>query len=244
MIIRGIKTHVIKKNDVLIDILDQYVAKLDENSILVITSKIISILEHQLIPKEGVDKKKLIIEESDIFLETENNAYDFYLTIKNGVLIPSAGIDESNSNNHYILYPKNLEVTIFNIWDYLKRRDNLQNLGIIISDSHSTLMRRGLTGIALSWIGFEPMNSYIGKEDIYEQPLKITQVNVIDALATSAVFVMGEGSETMPFAIIENAPKITYVNRKPSDFEKNQVYVSLEDDLYISLLKTGKWMKK
>lgn len=244
MIIRGIKTHVIKKNDVLIDILDQYVATLDENSILVITSKIISILEHQLIPKEGVDKKKLIIEESDMFLETENNAYDFYLTIKNGVLIPSAGIDESNSNNHYILYPKNLEVTIFNIWDYLKKRDNLQNLGIIISDSHSTLMRRGLTGIALSWIGFEPMNSYIGKEDIYEQPLKITQVNVIDALATSAVFVMGEGSETMPFAIIENAPKITYVNRKPSDFEKNQVYVSLEDDLYISLLKTGKWMKK
>lgn len=244
MIIRGIKTHVIKKNDVLIDILDQYVATLDENSILVITSKIISILEHQLIPKEGVDKKKLIIEESDMFLETEKNAYDFYLTIKNGVLIPSAGIDESNSNNQYILYPKNLEVTIFNIWDYLKKRDNLQNLGIIISDSHSTLMRRGLTGIALSWIGFEPMNSYIGKEDIYEQPLKITQVNVIDALATSAVFVMGEGSETMPFAIIENAPKITYVNRKPSDFEKNQVYVSLEDDLYISLLKTGKWMKK
>lgn len=244
MIVRGIKTHVIKSDDVLLDILDRYIVTLTENSILVITSKIISILENQLISKDGIDKKALIIQESDMFLESQKNIYDFYLTIKKGVLIPSSGIDESNSNNHYILYPKDIEATILIIWNYLKKRDNLQNLGIVISDSHSTLMRRGLTGIALSWIGFKPINSYVGKEDIYGEPLKVTKVNVIDALATSAVFVMGEGNETIPFAVIQNAPNITYVNREASDLEKQEVYVALEDDLYIALLSAGKWVKR
>lgn len=243
MLVRGIKTHIIQQSDNLLSLLDQYIPRLNENAILVITSKIISILENQILPKEGIEKKLLIQKEADFFLETEENSFDFYLTIKNGILIPSSGIDESNSNNTYILYPKNLEDTVLKIWNYIKTRDRIQKLGILVTDSHSTLMRRGLTGIALSWIGFKPINSYVGAPDIYQESLKITQVNVIDSLATAAVFIMGEGNEQIPFVVIENAPHIAYVDHQPSEEEKKQVYFSVEEDLYISLLQKGKWKK-
>ncbi|WP_225416175.1 hypothetical protein [Wolbachia endosymbiont of Brugia malayi] len=38
-----------------------------------------------------------------------HNPYDLYLTIKDDILIPSAGIDESNGDEMYILYLKDVQ---------------------------------------------------------------------------------------------------------------------------------------
>ena len=130
------------------------------------------------------------------------------------------------------------------MWIHLRQKFNLQKLGILITDSHTTLMRRGVTGIALGWCGFDPLYSYIGKPDLYGRPLKVTQMNILDALATTAVYAMGEGTEQTPLAVIRNAPKITFLDRGPTAEEIRNVAIPIEEDLYAPLLLAAKWLKK
>lgn len=244
MYIKAIKTPRIEFGDSITEILDQYLPSLSNGDIIAITSKILSIIQGRFIDKANISKKVLIKREADMILETQNNPYDLYLTIKNNILIPSAGIDESNANDQYILYPENIQELAASIWHNLKKQHNLTNLGIIITDSHTTIMRRGITGLGLGWCGFEPVYSYRGKPDIYAKPLRVTEVNILDSLATAAVFVMGEGDEQTPLAIIKNAPKISFVNRVPSKDEEDSIRISMDEDLYAPLLQAARWSKK
>ncbi len=242
MHVEAIKTHKISQNDSLEKILNQYLNNVQNEDIVVITSKIISILQARLVSKGDMNKRLLVHQEADLVLETTNNPYDLYLTIKNNVLIPSAGIDESNVDGYYVLYPENIQETAIWIWNYLKKQHNIQKLGIVITDSHTTIMRRGVTGIALGWCGFEPLYSYINKPDICGNLLRVTQVNILDSLATAAVFVMGEGSEQTPLAIIRNAPKISFLDRHPTTEEEKMIAISMDEDLYAPLLRSATWV--
>src|SRR4051794_100671 len=75
-----------------------------EGRVLAITSKIISVWENRLVKKDEISKIDLIHRESEHFIcET---SYNCTLTVNEGLLIPSAGIDESNSESgDYILFP-------------------------------------------------------------------------------------------------------------------------------------------
>ena len=245
MRVRAIKAKkVIEPGYSLEEVLGQYILKLTEKNIIAITSKIISVCQGCLVKKAEISKYELIKREADLILETEHNPYNLYLTIKNGMLIPSAGIDESNVNGVYVLYPNNIQQTAISIWQYLRKKYCIQNLGVIITDSHTTIMRRGVTGIAIGWCGFEPLYSYINKPDIYGKPLMVTKVNILDSLATMAVFAMGEGNEQTPFAIITGAPKISFLNRPPNSQEEQSIIMPMEEDLYGPLIRSAKWLKK
>ncbi|MGD0466010.1 MAG: putative folate metabolism gamma-glutamate ligase [Gammaproteobacteria bacterium] len=245
MRVKAIKTSkIIEPGASLEQILDQSIIKLTENNIIAITSKVISICQERFVKKEEISKYELIKQEADLMLDTKHNPYNIYLTIKNGILIPSAGIDESNVNDIYVLYPKNVQQTAISIWQYLRKKYYIQNLGILITDSHTTIMRRGVTGIALGWCGFEPLYSYVNKPDIYGKPLRVTQVNILDSLATIAVFAMGEGNEQTPLAIISKAPKISFLDRPPTLQEEKSVIIPMEEDLYGPLLESAIWLKK
>lgn len=243
MKVSSVKTHLISLGESIEAILEKYITNLPENSIVVITSKIISITQGRVIPKRDYDKKELIEQEAEAILLSENNKYNICLTIKNNILLPSAGIDESNIKDAYILYPQNIYETAQEIWKYLRNKLSVNNLGVVITDSHTTPMRRGVTGIALGWCGFEPLHSYIGQPDLYNQELRVTQINLLDAIATAAVFIMGEGNESTPIAILENAPKIQFLNRPPSKEEIASITINLEDDLYYPILKNANWKK-
>lgn len=240
MKIETIKTQKISQNDPIKSVLDN-IPTLPNRSIVAVTSKIVSLCEGRCISKDCIEKRKLIEQEADVMLSTGKQPYDIYLTIKNGILIPSAGIDESNADGAYILYPSDLWKSVEQIWEYLKTKDHLSELGVIITDSHTTIMRRGVTGIALSWCGFDPLYSYIGKNDLYGRPLRVTQVNIADALAVSAVFCMGEGSEQTPIAVITDIPRVTFLDRPPTSEERDSIFISKDEDLYAPLLKTSKY---
>jgi F420-0:gamma-glutamyl ligase len=75
-----------------------------EKHVVAITSKIVSLSENRLVPKSTIGKKALVERESDVYLG--EIGYGCHLTVKHGLLIPSAGIDESNSETgDYILFP-------------------------------------------------------------------------------------------------------------------------------------------
>lgn len=239
---KAIKTHKVSVGESIEDILDQHLTSLESGDVIAITSKIISLCQGRVLQKSSISKQDLIKQEADSVLYTESNPYDLYLTIKDNILIPSAGIDESNGNGVYILYPQNIQTVAYTIWQYLRAKFSIENLGVIITDSHTTPMRRGVTGITLGWCGFEPLYSYVNKPDIYGNLMHVTQINILDALATAAVFVMGEGSEQTPIAVINNAPKISFVARPPSAQEERNVVISMAEDLYAPLLMGAKWL--
>ncbi len=244
MQITAIKTHKIQPKESLEKIIDQYIPDLPDGSVLAITSKIVSYCQGRLFPKDLASKYDLISQEADLIVDTKENPYGTYLTIKNGILLLSAGIDESNSNDTYILYPTNIQEIAATLWKHLRTTRNIKNLGIIITDSRTTPLRRGIIGVCLGWCGFEPFYSYIGKPDIYAKPLHVTQMNILDSLAVASVFIMGEGNEQTPLAIIKEAPKISFLDRPPTPDEEESLTIPLEEDIYAPIFQSVKWIRK
>ncbi|HUD20283.1 MAG TPA: coenzyme F420-0:L-glutamate ligase [Patescibacteria group bacterium] len=245
MNIRAIKTgKIVPNHEKLTTILDKYISDFNERSVLVITSKIVSICEGRVIKKDNKKKNDLIPQEADYYVPPSKSKYDVTLTIKNNLLIPSAGIDESNGNGYFILWPKNPQRTVNEIRSYLVKRFKLTKVGVIISDSKTTPLRWGTTGTALVHSGFSALNDYIGKPDIFGRLLTMTKVNVMDALAGAAVLVMGESNEQTPLAIITDTPFVQFQKRNPTKKELNNLHIDMSDDVYAPLLTSVKWEKK
>jgi dihydrofolate synthase / folylpolyglutamate synthase len=243
MKITSIKTNKINQNDDLRVILDKFIDNLKEGSILAITSKIVSLCEGNVIKKDEIEKERLIERESDYFLPASENQYNVTLTIKDNVLIPTAGIDESNVNEQYVLWPRNAQNTANEVRKYLCERFKLTNVGVIITDSKTTPLRWGTTGIAIAHSGFLALNSYIGKKDIFGRNLKMSKSNVMDGLAAAVVVVMGEGNEQTPLAIIEDVTFCNFQKNQPTIEEISGLKIDIKDDIYASLLKSVPWKK-
>src|SRR5260221_8572667 len=106
MIVSPIRTKKILPNDSLEAILDLSLPQLTENSVVVISAKIVGMCEGNVVPNDGsIDKKDLVAKEADYFI-LDKKFYESkktVLTIKNYIFVPSAGIDESNANGFFIL---------------------------------------------------------------------------------------------------------------------------------------------
>ncbi len=244
MHITTIKTEKITNNEKSIyDILDTYITDISDQSILAITSKIISICEGTIIKIEGTDKQILIEREADYYIPPQKDGYNMTLTIKNGILVPTAGIDESNGNGFYILWPKDPQKTANEIRAYLMKRFNLKDVGVIITDSKSTPLRRGTSGISIAHSGFAALNNYIGKPDIFGSHLHFTKANIMDSLAVASVLQMGEGDEQTPLALISDLPFVMFQDHDPSQEELQEIYIDMKEDLYQQLLTSVEWKK-
>lgn len=198
-----------------------------ENDIVVISSKFVSISEGSLIDLKGVKVTKkakilasrfkmdakiaeLVLRESDYMV---SGIPGFLLTINNGMIAPNAGIDKSNSPpGKIILYPKDS----FSSANKLRQKflQNLGiNVGIVVSDSRLMPTRIGCTGIAIGVSGFDPVEDERGKKDLYGKKLMVTFRATADCLATVGVFAMGESNESIPVVVIRGA-NVNKTNRR------------------------------
>lgn len=240
----SVKTHKITTQDKdIFAILDKYLSQFEENTVIAITSKIIAITEGSVVEDRGVDKEKLAEEASEYYLPKETNKYGFTLSVKNSTFIASAGIDESNGNGLLVLWPKDPWGCAAKIRDYLRKKHSIKHLGIIITDSKTTPLRWGVTGVGIAYAGFAPLKSYIGKPDIFGRPLHVTKENVLDGLAVSAVLVMGEGSEQTPISLISEIPFVEWQEENPTKEEIKALRISLEEDVYAAMLTAAPWKK-
>jgi len=248
MIVTPIKIRVlIPPQDDLLSAVRQSVKKIPEKSILVVTSKVVSIWQGRCVPISQVPHKdELIAREADVYLPRSvvPNAWCMH-TIKDNVLIPSAGIDESNAAKHYILWPKNPNQVAKELWTWVRKTYHVHQLGIIITDSHSIPLRRGVVGISLGHYGFLPLHDYRGTADLFGRKLTSTLANIPDSLAAAAVFTMGEGKESTPLCLIEQASSVVFVLH-PSKSKKpySSFHVSLQEDLYYPLFAKLPWKSK
>lgn len=246
MKIKTIKTRIlIPPQDDLLAIMRSSIKSLKEKSVIIVTSKVVSIWEGRCTPLRGVnDKDNLIKKEADYYLPREVAPEALVMhTIKNNVFIPSAGVDESNANGHYILWPKHPKKSAKKIWEWFRKEYGVRELGIVISDSHTIPLRRGAMGISLSHYGFNPLRDYRGEPDLFGRELKMSQTDVADGLAAAAVLVMGEGKEQTPIAVIEDAPAIEFLEKPKRLGKKESFELKTKYDLYWPLLSAVRWRK-
>lgn len=244
MIITPIRTKKVVLGDNLEEILQASLPKLEEQSIVVITSKIVSITQGNIAPLTA-DKDHLVIKESCLYfvnpsLPQEEQAI---LTIRDHMVTPWAGIDASNSNNSFVLLPKNPMQAAEKIWQFLCKTYQVQQVGVIIADSTFIPLRTGSVSVGLAWCGFEPIKSYIGMPDIFGRKMQYTTKSFVDTLAIAAESVMGEGNEQQPVAVITGIPGITFVDRIPNKEEIASMHFPKEKDLFGPLIQAVTWKK-
>jgi len=224
MIIKPIKTRIFEEKENLLSFVTSYFKKIPEKSVVVITSKIVALSEGRTAEIENEKtKEELIRRESDLALRTEH----VWLTIKDGVVMASAGIDESNADGKLILLPRNSFKTAVDLRKKLQKKYKVKNLGVLIVDSRTMPLRAGVVGSALGYAGFRGIKEYAGSRDLFGRKFKFSRTNVADGLATGAVLTMGEGRERQPLVLITGAP-IKFSDR----ISRAELKIDIKNDMY------------
>jgi len=238
MNIRSIKTHRVKTGESIVELLDTYVKQVPEGSVLVVSSKIVALGENRVASNRAVTKEELVEQESHLYLPLAHSSYETQLTIANNTLVAAAGIDESNTDADFVLWPTDPKRTADTLRDYLKKRFAVSEVGVLITDSIVLPLRWGTIGISLGTSGFETLIDYVGQPDLYGRPFKVSQLSVSNGLAAAANLVMGEGTESTPFAVITDIPFVRFTDQKTEEPE-----MTIEEDLYAPFLQSVKWRK-
>ena len=251
MEIKAIHTPIIEEGQDLFAVLCRALSQpLQEGDIVCVTSKVISLEQGRVVnlaevqPSDQARQMKklkyskdfeakpelaeLVLQEADhLFV----NGY-VYLTLKNNIFISNAGIDLSNIPAGYaVLWPEEPWGWVKQFREKLKKHYGLEALGVIATDSHVTPLRRGVTGLAMAYSGFEGIQSEIGKPDLFGQPLKMTEKAVADDLASIAILMMGEAGEGTPFAWLRSAP-VQFTDR---DIDPMETFINPRKDLYAGI---------
>ncbi|KKU75685.1 MAG: hypothetical protein UY01_C0006G0014 [Candidatus Nomurabacteria bacterium GW2011_GWB1_47_6] len=240
MQIKVVKTRIFREHEELIPFIFKYIKKLPEKSVLVITSKIVALSEGRTreidlsVPHDKM-REQIIRSESEYMLRTKYT----WLTIKDGVVMSSAGIDESNADGKVILLPKNSFRAAADLRSALKKKYKVKNLGVLITDSRLFPLRAGIVGAAIGYAGFKGVRDYRGSPDIFGRLLKLSRTDVADSLATAAVLVMGEGKEQQPLAVIIEPP-VEFAEK----VNKKELMIDPREDMYQPLFEKIKKIRK
>jgi F420-0:gamma-glutamyl ligase len=212
--------------DDLLAVLDETLPPLMEGDILLVSSKVVAIHQGRCVSPSVANKKDLIIAEADVVIP--RIYWNSPLTITNHAFIGAAGIDESNGDEHFILLPSDPFGFAQSLHAHVLKKHSLSTLGAIITDSHSTPLRLGATGIALAWWGIEPLQDHRGRLDLFGRPIKIERSNLVDGLAAGATVLAGEVDESIPVVIARGVPNVTYRD----GLTRDQLFSEYKDDTF------------
>jgi len=219
--------------DDLIAALEESLPEIKNGDVLCISSKVIAIDEGRCV--QG-NKDDFIQEETNLYIPREKNKYRFCLSIIHHALISSAGIDKSNSGDYLTLLPKNPSASAKRICLWIKEKYSISDIAVIVTDSHTTPLRNGISGISIGAYGMQPLKDYRKTKDLFDYEIKMSRSNMIDPIASAAVNIMGEGNEQTPIVLVRNWPNVQFcIEDTWQDF-----VVDPEDDVYWPLLKEFK----
>jgi len=217
----------ISPGDDLIQIIGQD-GRVISGDILVITQKIISKAENQIVqvdPEDPLSHKPLVEEESVRILRRRGDL--IISETKHGFVCANAGIDLSNvERGQAALLPEDSDRSARRIRDGLRGKFNL-NVGIIISDTFGRPWRRGLTDVAIGSSGVLPILDLRGSPDAFGREMQVTEVALVDELSSAAELVMGKSSG-IPIAIIRGADESWF----GLGSVKDQIIRDPKDDLF------------
>lgn len=225
MYIHPIRTRVFKESESLAGFIIEHVSALPEKSILAVTSKIVSLSEGRAVPLASKQERvEWIKKEADVAVKTPHT----WMTLRQGLAISNAGVDESNGNGKLILLPQDCYASAARLHTDLKRHFGTGQFGVIITDSRTLPLRRGSIGVCMGYAGLKPLKDYTTSPDIFGKPWNLGIANAVDALAAASVHVMGETNQLQPLALItDSVADFTDAAAAPADMN-----VDPKDDFY------------
>ena len=244
-----IKTRIIVQEDNIVDVL---LESLNELGITLLDNDIITLAETPLGTTEGQvvklsevqvsDKAKelgaryellpevaeLIIQEADEIL---GGIPRVVLTIKNNTLMANAGVDKSNIPPGYAsLLPVDSRASAERVRNEIKERTG-KTIGVMVIDSRTQPLRLGNIGMALGVAGFRPVADDRGRHDLFGNEMRITRRAIADNLASACTSVMGESDESVPIALIRDAP-VEFVDQS---FDSSEMWMPPKECMYMAI---------
>ena len=168
---------------------------LEEHDVLVVSQKVISKAEGQLVkvdPDDPQSHKPLVVAESNRIVRRRGDL--IISETKHGFVCASAGIDRSNVEPDIAaLLPEDSDRSARRIRDAIAGRCNVK-VAIIVADTFGRPWRRGLTDIAIGSAGILPVLDLRGTDDAVGRELQVTEVCIVDELAGAAELVRGKST--------------------------------------------------
>ncbi len=191
---------------------------IEDNDIIVITHKIISKAEGNIVNLEEVspsEQAKSIAQKTEkdpkfvevVLSETKEIVrlgHNSLITeIATGTVCANAGIDKSNIEGeaNIALLPRDPDRSAQDVRKEIKKLTK-RDVAVIISDTHGRPLRIGEINIAIGVAGMKPTRDRRGEKDLFGYVLKVKQTAIADELASAAELVIGQASEAKPVAII------------------------------------------
>ena len=218
----------IKVNDNLAEITFEVLNKseigIEKNDIFIVTQKIVSKSEGMERDLSNYNFEELLKSESKKIIRKRGDLV--IAKTRHGFICANAGIDRSNvKKNSALLLPEDPNKSAFN---FRKKFESLANLpiAVIISDTFGRAWRKGQVNFAIGSSGINPIDSYIGKLDSFNNELNATEIAVIDELASAAELVMKKTID-IPIAIIRG------VDYKSSKLNANELIREDNEDFFL-----------
>ena len=208
----------IRVGDDLVTIFTFSYADLHDGDIIVISQKVISKQEGQLVELAGVipsllaigiaaeyekDPKliEIILSETKRIIRMENGI--IITETRHGFICANAGVDESNLPNGFAtILPKDPDKSALDF--KLKLQDKTgKKIAVLIADTFGRPFREGQTNCAIGVAGINPINDYAGTKDMFGRILRITAIAEADEICGAAELVMKK-TTNRPFTIIRN----------------------------------------
>ncbi|NLX48314.1 MAG: coenzyme F420-0:L-glutamate ligase [Methanospirillum sp.] len=142
---------------------------------------------------------QVVLDESD---RVVGGIDGFLLCLKNGTLLPNAGVDGSNAPpGHVTPLPRDPDASARRLRTEIRERTGA-SIGVIVADSRTHAMRLGCSGVAIGCAGIEAVTDERGRTDLFGGVLLVTRRAVADNVASAAELVMGEADEGIPAALV------------------------------------------
>ena len=173
-----------------------------DGDVVVVTQKVVSKAEGKLVAVDPTDPlaHKAIVEGESVRVVRRRGDLIISET-RHGFICANAGVDLSNVEEGYAaLLPDDSDRSARRLRDGLRARAGV-DVAVIVSDTFGRPWRQGLTDVAIGSAGIGPILDHRGQHDTQGRELLVTEVAVVDELASAADLVLGKATNR-PVAVI------------------------------------------
>jgi coenzyme F420-0:L-glutamate ligase/coenzyme F420-1:gamma-L-glutamate ligase len=212
---------------VLLDALAAAGETLSHHDLVIVTSKVVSKSEGQVVDYDGSEEHKVAIVEGESVRVLRRRGTLRITETRHGFINANAGVDLSNTDDGTaVLLPKDPDRSARRLRAELGRRLDV-DVAVIITDTFGRVWRQGVTDVALGSAGLKPLLDLRGTLDANGRLLEATEVAIADEIAGAANLVLHKAAAT-PFALVRGLDESFF---GPGSISENIVR-SKNDDLF------------
>ncbi|HEV2127636.1 MAG TPA: coenzyme F420-0:L-glutamate ligase [Thermomicrobiales bacterium] len=200
--------------------IEEEIGGLQAGDIVVVTHKIISKAEGQLVDLSTVSPSPLAVQLAErhgkdarqVEMVLRESARIVRMSgghiiseTHHGLICANAGVDASNTDVGVVsLLPRDPDASAARLREHLVRdvpAEDSERIGVIVTDSFGRPWRNGIVNVAIGVAGISPLADYRGQFDAAGHELRSTVLAVADELAAAAELVMHK-TQAIPVAVV------------------------------------------